>query len=124
MADAIVCAQTRALNTPFDLSNRDRAAAVAATGAACGGSGRPGFVPEDGFASPGPADPGVFAADEAMLLSMIERHACTTLGELVSALPEHPYPIAAVLALEETGLIEIDRRGPFDSDLKVWRFDA
>jgi len=46
-----------------------------------------------------------------------------TLGGIAGALPDHPWPIFAVLALVDMGLLALDLQAPFDADLRVRRAD-
>jgi hypothetical protein len=58
------------------------------------------------------------------LLAAVDETACAELGDLVDAIPDHPQPLSAVLALVDAGLIGLEFNAPFDRHLRVWRILA
>jgi len=71
----------------------------------------PGLV-EHPFGSP---------EDQVAILSAVDDAVAAELGDLIAALPHHPRPITAVLALVEAGLLAVDFHAPFDSNVRIWR---
>jgi hypothetical protein len=55
------------------------------------------------------------------LLAAVDRAGIAGIGELAAAIPHHPRPISAVLALVDTGLLALDLQSGFDASLRVWR---
>ncbi|HEX2172023.1 MAG TPA: hypothetical protein VHL09_06215 [Dehalococcoidia bacterium] len=76
----------------------------------------------DGFdASGGPARGDAAPDVRAILLAAAGTADVVRLGDLVDAVPDHPQPLSAVLALVDQGLLGIDLEAPFDPDLGLWR---
>jgi len=65
--------------------------------------------------------PFVSPEDQVTILTAVDEAGVAELGDLVAALPYHPRPITAILALIEAGLLAIDFRAPFDSNVRIWR---
>ncbi|MFC4174030.1 hypothetical protein ACFOYU_18575 [Microvirga sp. GCM10011540] len=66
------------------------------------------------------ADPG----PEAAVLATAAQAPVVALGDLVGAIPDHPQPLAVILALVDQGRLGIDLQAPFGSDLRLWRRSA
>ncbi|TXN22870.1 hypothetical protein [Methylobacterium sp. WL9] len=58
---------------------------------------------------------------QLMLLAAVEETGDAALGDLASAIPDHPQPISAVIALVDAGLLGIDMVSAFDASCRVWR---
>jgi hypothetical protein len=58
---------------------------------------------------------------QVRLLQAADAEAGVTLGDLVAAIPDHPRPVAAILALIEAGWLMEELRAPFDANLRIWR---
>ncbi|RDI58573.1 hypothetical protein [Microvirga subterranea] len=72
--------------------------------------------------SDGPRVNGAPASDPRAILLAAAGHAdMVSLGDLVGAIPDHPQPLAAVLALVDEGLLGMDLEAPFGPDLRLWR---
>jgi hypothetical protein len=65
--------------------------------------------------------PFVSPEDQVAILAAVNEAVVVELGDLVAALPHHPRPITAILALIEAGLLAVDFRAPFDSNVRIWR---
>jgi hypothetical protein len=59
--------------------------------------------------------------DQVTILAAVDDTVVAELGDLIAALPHHPRPITAILALIEAGLLAVDFRAPFDSPVRIWR---
>ncbi|GAB6842895.1 hypothetical protein HNR00_005067 [Methylorubrum rhodinum] len=55
------------------------------------------------------------------LLAALNGTGGSSLGDLADAIPAHPQPISAVLALVDAGLLGIDLVSAFDASCRVWR---
>ncbi|MGU3478578.1 hypothetical protein [Methylobacterium sp. D48H] len=55
------------------------------------------------------------------LLTAVDETGDASLGDLADAIPEHPQPISAVLALVDAGLLAIDLVSAFGASCRVWR---
>ncbi|KAA0121726.1 hypothetical protein CIW48_22435 [Methylobacterium sp. P1-11] len=60
---------------------------------------------------------------QVALLAAVDETGDACLGDLADAIPAHPQPISAVLALVDAGLLAIDVVSPFDASCRVWRID-
>ncbi|WP_046867549.1 hypothetical protein [Microvirga massiliensis] len=68
--------------------------------------------------------PGLASDAQVRILTVVdEGDGEATLGGIAGALPDHPWPISAVLALVDVGLLALDLQAPFDADLRVRRAD-
>jgi hypothetical protein len=65
--------------------------------------------------------PFVSPEDQVTILAAVDEAVVAELGDLIEALPHHPRPITAVLALIEAGLLAVDFHAPFDSSVRIWR---
>lgn len=65
--------------------------------------------------------PFVSPEDQVMILAAVDEAVVVELGDLITALPHHPRPITAILALIEAGLLAVDFHAPFDSSVRIWR---
>ncbi|MBM1174556.1 hypothetical protein [Microvirga arabica] len=77
----------------------------------------PGTRPHPGLVE----HPFVSPEDQVTILTAVDEAVVAELGDLITALPHHPRPITAVLALVETGLLAVDFHAPFDSNVRIWR---
>ncbi|MBD2747307.1 hypothetical protein IC232_11450 [Microvirga sp. BT688] len=57
----------------------------------------------------------------ATLLAVASQANVVTLADLVSAIPNYPQPLSAVLALVDRGFFGVDLESPFGPDLLFWR---
>jgi hypothetical protein len=56
----------------------------------------------------------------APILAIIdEQGGVATIGDIADALPDHPWPISAVLALVDKGPLVLDIQAPFDADMRI-----
>ncbi|CAA2136889.1 hypothetical protein [Methylobacterium bullatum] len=60
---------------------------------------------------------------QVALLAAVDETGDACLGDLADAIPAHPQPISAVLALVDAGLLAIDLFSAFDASCRVWRID-
>ncbi|MPR09317.1 hypothetical protein [Microvirga tunisiensis] len=67
------------------------------------------------------AHPFVSPEDQVTILAAVNEAGVVELGDLIAALPHHPRPITAILALIEAGLLAVDFRASFDSPVRIWR---
>lgn len=58
---------------------------------------------------------------QAALFAAMDGTGESTLSDLADAIPEHPQPISAVLALVDAGLLALDLVAAFDASCRVWR---
>jgi hypothetical protein len=65
--------------------------------------------------------PFVSPEDQVTILAAVDDAGVVELGDLIAALPHHPRPITAVLALIEAGLLAVDFHASFDSPVWIWR---
>lgn len=61
---------------------------------------------------------------QVALLTAVDETGDASLGDLADAIPAHPQPISAVLALVDAGLLAIDLVSAFDAACRVWRIDT
>jgi hypothetical protein len=113
MADAIFGARAPILNTPSGVSPINPSAGGVAADLTRSRA-HPGLI-RSALVSPD---------DQVRLLNAIEQNGYATLGELADAIAGHERPVAAVLALIDAGLAELDPASPFDAHLRVWRTRA
>jgi hypothetical protein len=76
------------------------------------GTHQPSGLVEHPFVSP---------EDQVTILAAVDDAGVVELGDLIAALPHHPRPITAVLALIEAGLLAVDFHASFDSPVWIWR---
>jgi hypothetical protein len=77
----------------------------------------PGTRPHPGLVE----HPFVSPEEQVTILAAVDEAVVAELGDLIAALPHHPRPITAVLALIEAGLLAVDFQAPFDSSVRIWR---
>jgi hypothetical protein len=61
---------------------------------------------------------------QVALLAAVDETGDSCLGRLADAIPAHPQPISAVLALVDAGLLAMDLVSAFDASCRVWRIDT
>ncbi len=66
------------------------------------------------------SDDDLLVGPAAQMLVQIARAGSCGLGELVAAIPDHPRPLAAVIALVDAGLLALDLDAPLGPDMRVW----
>lgn len=57
------------------------------------------------------------------LLAAVDAAGVIGIGDLCGAIPDHPRPVSAVLALVDAGHLGIDLAAPFDASCAIWRTD-
>ncbi len=67
---------------------------------------------------------GAEARPRSVLLAAAGRADVVRLADLVAAIPDHPQPLCAVMALVDAGLLGMDFQEGFGPDLRVWRLSA
>ena len=65
--------------------------------------------------------PFVSPEHQVTILAAVNGAGVVELGDLIAALPLHPRPITAILALVEAGLLAVDFHASFDSPVWIWR---
>ena len=78
---------------------------------------KPGTWQHPGRVTP----PFVSPEDQVTILAAVTGASAMELGGLIAALPLHPRPITAILALVEAGLLAVDFHASFDSPVWIWR---
>lgn len=78
-----------------------------------------------GHAHPDLVDHPLITPDvQLALLAAVDETGDAALGDLAFAIPDHPQPISAVIALVDAGLLGIDLASAFDASCRVWRLSA
>lgn len=58
---------------------------------------------------------------QVALLTAMDETGDASLTDLADAIPDHPRPISAVLAMIDAGLAEFDLTSPFDAHIRISR---
>ncbi|MCJ2096690.1 MULTISPECIES: hypothetical protein [unclassified Methylobacterium] len=61
---------------------------------------------------------------QVRLLAAVDETGDAALSDLAFAIPDHPQPISAVLALVDAGILGIDLASVFDASCRVWRLSS
>lgn len=109
----------RGASAPRNLACAPHAASLLPTSASA-----PPVPPGSGTAAVHPGlveHPDLTPEVQVALLAAVDEAVIAELGDLACAIPDHPRPISAVLALVDAGLLTLDLQAGFDASLRVCR---